>query len=65
MYQLIILNPENTTQPLSQREKRFTDWSEVEKQIIADKHQWFDCSHLPIKYQANDDTVMLNGSFGV
>lgn len=65
MYQLDILDPANTLKTLSHRETQFNQWSEVEARIITDKHQWFDCSHLPIKFEAHDETVALTGSFGV
>ncbi len=65
MYQLLILNPEDTTKTLSQRNLKFNNWSQVEQQIIDDKTRFFDRSQLPIKYQAADANVTLNGSFGV
>lgn len=65
MYQLTILDPNDTNKALSQRQRTLHNWSEVELQINSDKSRFYDCSKLPIRYQAVDGAVVLNGSFGV
>lgn len=64
-YQLTILDPQNTLNILSERYATLHNWLEVELQINSDKARFYDCSKLPIKYQANDGAVNLTGSFGV